>query len=34
VLAVRETVAHLQLLEQRGQVSPIERDGVNLYRLA
>jgi glyoxylase-like metal-dependent hydrolase (beta-lactamase superfamily II) len=34
VLAVRETVAHLQLLEQRGQVSPVEQDGVNLYRLA
>ncbi|MBM4445503.1 MAG: MBL fold metallo-hydrolase [Chloroflexi bacterium] len=34
VLAVRETVAHLQLLEQRGQVAPVERDGVNLYKLA
>ena len=34
VLAVRETVAHLQLLEQRGQVALTERDGVSLYRLA
>jgi hypothetical protein len=33
VLAVRETVAHLQLLEQRGQVAPVERDGVSFYRL-
>jgi glyoxylase-like metal-dependent hydrolase (beta-lactamase superfamily II) len=33
VLAVRETVAHLQLLEQRGQVALAERDGVSHYRL-
>jgi len=33
VLAVRETVAHLQLLEQRGRVAMVEREGVNLYRL-
>jgi hypothetical protein len=32
VLAVRETVAHLQLLEQRGQVALVERDGVSQYR--
>ena len=34
VLAVRETLAHLQLLEQRGKVTLTERDGVSLYRLA
>jgi glyoxylase-like metal-dependent hydrolase (beta-lactamase superfamily II) len=34
VLAVRETVAHLQLLEHRGLVVRVERDGPVGYRLA
>jgi glyoxylase-like metal-dependent hydrolase (beta-lactamase superfamily II) len=34
VLAVRETVAHLQLLEHRGLVVRVERDGPAGYRLA
>lgn len=34
VLAVRETVAHLQLLEHRGAVVRVEREGPAGYRLA
>jgi glyoxylase-like metal-dependent hydrolase (beta-lactamase superfamily II) len=34
VLAVRETLAHVQLLEHRGLVAPVERDGPTGYRLA
>lgn len=34
VLAVRETLAHLQLLEQRGKVVRVEMDGANGYKLA
>lgn len=34
VLAVRETLAHLQFLESRGQVVMVESDGLNLYKLA
>lgn len=34
VLAVRETLAHLQLLEHRGVVTRVERDGSSVYRLA
>jgi len=33
VLAVRETLAHLQLLESRGQVAMVERSGLSLYQL-
>lgn len=33
VLAVRETLAHLQLLEHRGTVMQVERNGVTTYRL-
>ncbi len=34
VLAVRETLAHLQLLEHRGLVVRVECDGPAGYRLA
>jgi len=33
VLAVRETLAHLQLLESRGQVAMVVSDGLHLYKL-
>ncbi|MCX5999191.1 MAG: MBL fold metallo-hydrolase, partial [Chloroflexi bacterium] len=33
VLAMRETVAHLQLLESRGQVTMVETDGTRLFAL-
>jgi glyoxylase-like metal-dependent hydrolase (beta-lactamase superfamily II) len=32
VLAVRETLAHLQLLESRSQVAMVERSGLSLYK--
>jgi hypothetical protein len=34
VLAVRETLAHLQLLEHRGIIVQVERDGPTGYKLA
>jgi hypothetical protein len=34
VLAVRETLAHIQLLEHRGLVVRVERDGPTGYKLA
>ena len=34
VLAVRETLAHIQLLEHRGLVVRVERDGPAGYKLA
>jgi len=33
VLAVRETLAHVELLESRGRVSAIEDEGLNKFRL-
>jgi len=34
VLAMRETLAHLQLLESQGQVVMVEEEGLSKYRLA
>jgi len=33
MLAMRETLAHLELLESRGQVAMVARGGLNLYKL-